>query len=609
MQRSIYALIVGINDYNPPVAKLGGAVSDATKIKDYLVGNYTGEVLHIKTLINNEATHANVVSAFRTHLAKATSEDVVWFHYSGHGSRQPSAKELIQFNSGGKDETLVLYDSRPSGRDLADKELSVLLSELDQTGAHVVVTLDCCNSGSGTRSADKPQEKEYRTRLADDRTDARSIDTYLDGYFVKNGVQLPTSNHILFAACNRFQESKESWSGSGLFTESFLKALNTTGKDVSYADLYVKLRQDVVGMNWNQDPQMEPMGKFNSYGKFLDGKILSANKRYTVSFFENAWKMDAGEILGFSAAEGQKVFLFKEGEDIAVTEAVITETSAQISFLKPDIVLDSATKYWALPTKNIFIPTKVLALVDDSIKQTWIEALKDYPNFDFSFKADQAIYSYTLKEVENFLELWNDETEPVRIAKIVTANPQVFPYLMSVLDHAAHWTRIKNFQNLTSQLQPTSSNIYFEIMVEPDVYKRFDPGEINLVYKGKPIKFRLMIQNYFTQNLHYSLIYLNDHYGVIPVKNEALEKSETATLFWGGGEADYFELLPGLSKSTDRFLIIISTERTDDFHFKLDDLNYEPVLSAGFRSIPGLNRPSKVKGAWYTTSFTINITN
>ena len=36
-------------------------------------------------------------------------------------------------------------------RALADKELSLLLAEVAANGPHVVVILDCCHSGGGTR--------------------------------------------------------------------------------------------------------------------------------------------------------------------------------------------------------------------------------------------------------------------------------------------------------------------------------------------------------------------------------------------------------------------------------------------------------------------------
>ncbi|MEO5583718.1 MAG: caspase family protein, partial [Saprospiraceae bacterium] len=143
--KTIYALLVGVDNYPPPTPKLGGAKNDINKIKSYLEKNFNDRPLHIKTLLDQEVTYDNFIDSFRTHLGQAGSEDVVWFHYSGHGSRQFSAPEFVELNSGGRDETMVLYDSRPSGQDLADKEMAVLLSELSEKDPHIMVTLDCCH--------------------------------------------------------------------------------------------------------------------------------------------------------------------------------------------------------------------------------------------------------------------------------------------------------------------------------------------------------------------------------------------------------------------------------------------------------------------------------
>jgi hypothetical protein len=52
------------------------------------------------------------------------------------------------------DETLVCYDSRTDGSwDLADKELAKLIAEVAEKNPHIVVIMDCCHSGSGTRGS------------------------------------------------------------------------------------------------------------------------------------------------------------------------------------------------------------------------------------------------------------------------------------------------------------------------------------------------------------------------------------------------------------------------------------------------------------------------
>src|SRR4051794_8382075 len=92
--KSIYALLVGIDDYPQPVPRLRGCVNDIREMRQYLEARVeTGDsqledVLKLRMLINQEATRDAVIRAFREHLRLAGPEDVALFCYSGHGSQE-----------------------------------------------------------------------------------------------------------------------------------------------------------------------------------------------------------------------------------------------------------------------------------------------------------------------------------------------------------------------------------------------------------------------------------------------------------------------------------------------------------------------------------------
>jgi len=48
-------------------------------------------------------------------------------------------------------------------------------------------------------------------------------------------------------------------------------ALTTTKGAVNYADLYITLRATVHKIRPEQSPQLEPLGNFNLYTRFLNG--------------------------------------------------------------------------------------------------------------------------------------------------------------------------------------------------------------------------------------------------------------------------------------------------------------------------------------------------
>ncbi len=154
-RRRVYALLVGIDAYLPPINPLWGCRNDIAALEQYLRAR-VGAELALRTLYDDEATRDAVIAGFRDHLAQAAVGDTALFVYAGHGSEEPAPAEVASLEATGRIQTLMLHDcgrrvGRKLRRALADKELAVLLSEVAERGPHIAVILDCCHSGSGTR--------------------------------------------------------------------------------------------------------------------------------------------------------------------------------------------------------------------------------------------------------------------------------------------------------------------------------------------------------------------------------------------------------------------------------------------------------------------------
>ena len=298
-QRQIYALLVGIDAYPARGMELKGCRKDVEGIEAFLQARFTPEQLQLRTLLDEQATYRNIVQAFRTHLCQAGSSDTVWFHFSGHGSEQPTASEfLATLEPNGKDQTLVTYyrDAAGGHQHLADKELAVLLHRVatlteggsSKTGSpHIVVTLDCCHSGSGTRY--HGSESELRTRgvpapLPDHRHPRRSLASYAGGYYQalvdqKEALHLPLSQHVLLSACESIQTAGDLPSG-GLFTTGLLEALRQAGGQLNYPDLYRRTRDLVKKIRRAQTPKFAIINNFDPYQRFLGGSQLGNPERF-----------------------------------------------------------------------------------------------------------------------------------------------------------------------------------------------------------------------------------------------------------------------------------------------------------------------------------------
>ena len=69
MSGNIFALLVGINNYAPNVGKLSGCVNDVNHFQAYLESRFDKDCLRIEVLKDADATRANVINQFRSHLA------------------------------------------------------------------------------------------------------------------------------------------------------------------------------------------------------------------------------------------------------------------------------------------------------------------------------------------------------------------------------------------------------------------------------------------------------------------------------------------------------------------------------------------------------------
>ena len=105
------ALLVGIDDYKY-VSDLRGTVNDVKNMKRLLVESFgfPDDEEHIRVLTDKRATREAIITSIEEHLiAKARSDSIVVFHYSGHGSQLKDAVRGDEID--GWDETIVPHDS------------------------------------------------------------------------------------------------------------------------------------------------------------------------------------------------------------------------------------------------------------------------------------------------------------------------------------------------------------------------------------------------------------------------------------------------------------------------------------------------------------------
>jgi hypothetical protein len=311
MSRTIYALLAGINNYRSGLNSLAGCVNDIRGFQAFLEGRIAKEQLRILPLVDADATRENIINGFRGHLANAGEDDVAIFYFSGHGSREPVEERYWFLEPTGLNQTIVCADSRlPGVPDLADKELSELIGAVAARGPHVVVVLDCCHAGGGTRDSD------VRIRFADPPEEPRPAKSYLPG--VRQAMALAAAardsgaqatgvavadapRHVALSGCESSQLSMELSIGDqhrGVFSAMLQRALTVLGPGATYRDLLGAASAGVRDRVSGQDPVGYAAQPGDLDQPVFGGAVRTRRPGITMEHVRGAWWIDAGTVHG-----------------------------------------------------------------------------------------------------------------------------------------------------------------------------------------------------------------------------------------------------------------------------------------------------------------------
>ena len=270
----MYALLVGINKYaSPDIRPLNGCTNDVDLMAELLIERFGLPPENLRVLKDSQATYAAIGGEFRKHLidqAHAASErgakDTAFlFHYSGHGSQAP---DHTSSEPDGLDETIVSHDSRTGDiEDIKDWELATWLEELTTHCPNVTVIMDCCHSGSMTRSADAENDVTRRCPADTRPQKRRRPENLMTGRGIAGASGWRHGgNYALFAGCRDGEESKEhtGWFGRtlgkhGAMSYFLINQLGEMAPDhtLTYRELHRAVHQQVNTAYPAQNPCCE----------------------------------------------------------------------------------------------------------------------------------------------------------------------------------------------------------------------------------------------------------------------------------------------------------------------------------------------------------------
>ncbi len=99
----------------------------------------------MRVLLEHDATSRNIVMGMRWLVEGTLPGDVMFFHFSGHGSQ---VSDQSGMESDGLNETILPFDYKRSGQITDNQIWDILVANLPD-GARMTCVMDSCHSGTG----------------------------------------------------------------------------------------------------------------------------------------------------------------------------------------------------------------------------------------------------------------------------------------------------------------------------------------------------------------------------------------------------------------------------------------------------------------------------
>lgn len=567
-----YALIIAVGNYDQnltgwyPIS----ADHDVPLIQKTLtsLGFAEEDIMYLK---DEQATKAGMVNAFNELLSKVSTGDDVVIHYSGHGHQifDDNGDEID-----GLDECLVCYDApmkMTEGYDgslhFRDDELGKIVEQfrikLGKDG-HILLFLDSCHSGTGTRGAAKVRggapalvpegwhapsgapKNDGKIGMGMGATSRGAVDVNnLAKYVVFSGASANELNYETFDDENN---------SVGSLSYCLYKSFSQMKTGDTYRQVFARIMAEMAAKAPFQNPAIEGDIDFTVFGG--DFTVQSEYFNMTSVKNDSIITINAGRLVGVNP--GTTVAFVAPGTPQLTenTEVIVSGRVISSENFKSKVLLDTKKKFKTNQDAWVFI--KARTFTDNKIK------VSIHPEMDPNLKMalNRQISNSSFAEINNSspeIELNYGRTRGAKVVSISNAlyNKELHKIsnvdesalesdVMSTLNNYAQGKIIKDLDftderfNIVMELLPVEADIYDDGTFEITEYLDKDKFIINEVPGFTPENMAVIkVTNNGTKKAFFNIIdiqpdgFINP---IIPTVNDSdgreyyLEPGESAIL-------------------------------------------------------------------------------
>jgi len=273
-----HALIVGINKYLHMKKKyqLSGCVNDAKLMRNILISKFNFDPENIVALYDEAATRDSILAEMNRLASRIEQDDIVVFHYSGHGDRCITKAESTE--GSGKDSCILPTDDSERSaegkqiyREIRDDQFRDWLQILANKTRYTTLIFDACHSGTMTRGG----AGSTRVRTVPDHVRQQTVESSRstpDGAKRNSTGEKPAAggwlalsdNYVVISGCRDMQRSKERTfvrDGEkvrhGALTYNLSRAMSRAKPGTTYRDVFESTCSGVISQVSSQNPQIE----------------------------------------------------------------------------------------------------------------------------------------------------------------------------------------------------------------------------------------------------------------------------------------------------------------------------------------------------------------
>lgn len=345
---------------------------------------------NVTQLTDAEATKEGILKALRKLVKTLKPGDVFFFQFSGHGQQvaDDNGDELD-----GYDEAIVPFDSPMKfekngyqGQNLIrDEELGALLEEarrrIGPTG-NVMVILDSCHSGTGTRAMSMARGTDYV--MADSGYIAQQPRNKQENGWIpgaENGTLAPMVAYFGSSAGQLNYETRDEMGQPvGSLTYAFCRKLNDAGSKTTYRSLFDQIRTTMAGIAPYQTPQSEGNLDQQLFGGFMveapQYSRISQCKSRTVINIEAGWmhSLHEGTVVGLFPPDTPSP---SAAEPIAKGILLTTEPFESVVKLETPLKSQSDCSAWVYTLEKNFGPLKASVFLNLDKQDPVAEAVRN----------------------------------------------------------------------------------------------------------------------------------------------------------------------------------------------------------------------------------------